>query len=334
MTERGSDLIVAADVGGTKTDVGLFESDGARLVRHERYRSADYAGLEEVLDDFLAGEKVAVAGIAAAGPVRDGVIRTTNLPWLISAENLASRLDGSAVCLLNDLEAAAAAVIGLGADSLDTIQSGNARAGANRAVLAAGTGLGQAILFWHGGEFHPSATEGGHVAFGPRDAEQLELLRFMQRHHAQVSYEMLVSGIGLSNLFDFVAKELGGAVAPEVAERLVGGDRAAVIGEAALSGGCEASRRTIELFLSILAARAGDLALSVMATGGVYIGGGIVPKLLPVLDRPRFRAEFAGRGPFAEMLAEVPVWLVMEPRVALLGAAAVAAKRLHRGRAG
>jgi glucokinase len=330
MTERGSGLIVAADVGGTKTDVGLFERDGARLVRRERYRSADHPGLEEVLDDFLAGEKVAAAGIAAAGPVRDGFIRTTNLPWLISAADLARRLDGSSVYLLNDLEAAAAAAVDLGDESLDTIQSGNPRAGANRAVLAAGTGLGQAILFWHAGEYHPSATEGGHVAFGPRGAEQLELLRFMQRHHSQVSYEMLVSGIGLSNLFDFVANELGTAVAPEVAERLRGEDHAAVIGEAAVSGRCEASRRTIELFLRILAARAGDLTLSVMATGGVYIGGGIVPKLLPVLDRSRFRADFAGRGPFAQLLAEVPVWLVTEPQVALLGAAAVAAKRLRQ----
>jgi glucokinase len=238
------------------------------------------------------------------------------------------------VVLLNDLEAAAAAVVDLGGESLEILQPGNPRPGANRAVLAAGTGLGQAILFWHGGEHHPSATEGGHVAFGPRDAEQLELLRFMQRRHPQVSYEMLVSGIGVNNLFEYVSRELGSAVAPEVAERLLDEDRAAVIGEAAVSGVCQASRRTIDLFLRILAARAGDLALSVMATGGVYIGGGIVPKLLPILDRRRFREDFAGRGPFAELLAEVPVWVVMEPQAALLGAAAVAAKRLRRGGGG
>ncbi len=333
MVDEGKTLIVAADVGGTKTDVGLFEaSERPRLVRKGRYQSAAHGGLEEVLDDFLAGVKVGAAGIAAAGPVRDAAIRTTNLPWLISAAQLAERLGGVPACLLNDLEAAAVGVLNLADESFDTLNPGVAQVDRNRAVLGPGTGLGQAILFWNGREYLPSATEGGHVGFAPRSDEQIELLRFMRRRYAHVSYERLVSGMGMGDIFAFVSTVLEVPVAAEVAERLGREDAGPVIGDFAVSRKCLASVRTVEIFFSVLAARAGDLALSVMATGGVYITGGIVPKLLPALDRARFRSDFAGAGPFAEMLAEVPVRLVLEPEVALLGAADVASKRVREAR--
>ncbi len=327
MGEAGARMIVAADVGGTKTDVGLFDAGAAKSpVRTGRYRSTEHAGLEEVLADFLGDVRPVAAGVAAAGPVRGGVIRTTNLPWVISGETLTRELGGVPVRLLNDLEAAAAGVLTLDDDSFETLNPGAAQAERNRAVLAPGTGLGQSILMWTGHEYRASATEGGHVGFAPRDEEQIALLRFAQRTHANVSYEHLASGMGLSRIFAFVTDELKVPAAAEVAGRIGGQneDDGAVIGDAAVAGRCEASLRTVEIFFSVLAARAGDLTLSVMATGGLYLCGGIVPKLLPVLDRARFRSDFAGEGPFADLLADVPVLLVLEPQVALIGAAAVA----------
>ncbi len=318
--------VVAADVGGTKTDVGLFElGTGLELVRDRRYESAAHAGLEEVLADFLGDARVDAAGVAGAGPVRDGAIKTTNLPWLISGESIARQLGGCPVFLLNDLEAAAAGVLTLGEDSFETLNPGTSVPEKNCAVLAAGTGLGQSILFWTGREYRPYATEGGHVGFAPRNDEQLGLLRFMQRRHASVSYERVVSGMGLGEVLEFVSTELKIPVSRDVSDRVASADAGPVIGAAAVAGSCEASAKTIELFFAILAARAGDLALSVMATGGVYLAGGVVPKLLPVLNRDRFRKDFAGQGPFAELLAGVPVRLVLEPQVALLGAASTAA---------
>ncbi len=319
-------LIVAADVGGTKTDVALYRCGAVlQLLRHQRYASADYAGVEDVLASFLDGEVVAAGACAAAGPVRDGVIETTNLPWTISAERLAQLLGGARVILLNDLEAAAAGMIGLPVDALHPLKAGRAVDG-NRAVLSPGTGLGQALLFWDGAAHRVLASEGGHVGFAPRDEQQIELLRFLQDRYPQVSYEHVLSGRGLADVFDFVTAVLGIDAAESSAAR--DGDRAAAIGAAAVDGRCAASRYSVELFARVLAARAGDLALSVLARGGVYVGGGMVPKLLPVIAAAGFEECFVGRGPFGDLLAEIPVYAVLEEKVALLGAAGAAADAL------
>lgn len=317
-------LVLAADVGGSKTDVGLFRAGSPpALLRHQRFRSAEHASLEEVLGRFVGGEEIAAAACAAAGPVRDGCIEVTNLPWTISAARLAVQLGGARVVLLNDLEAAAAGILILPDGSLQSVKAGAAVA-AHRAVLSPGTGLGQALLFWDGSRHRPAPSEGGHVGFAPRDEEQIALLRFLQRRHAQVSYEHVLSGPGLCAVFDFVTAELKVAAAPSVLAALQAGERAAAIGRAAVDGECAASRRSVEIFARVLGARAGDLALSVLARGGVYLGGGMVPKLLPVLQGAAFEESFVGRGPFRDLLSEIRVDAVLEERVALLGAAGAA----------
>jgi glucokinase len=319
-------LVLAVDVGGTKTDIALFRA-GPRLqmVRERRVRSADQGGLEAVVGEFLGGEEVRVAACAAAGPVVEDCIQTTNLPWTISAASLSAMLGGARVVLLNDLEAAATGILDLPAELLRPLKKG-VGIDANRAVLSPGTGLGQAILFWDGARHRPVASEGGHVGFAPRDEEQIELLRYLRRRHEQVSYEHILSGPGLVDVFGFVTEVLGIGAAEGVRSGLAAGRQAAAIGSAATSGECAASRRSVELFARVLAARAGDLALSVLARGGIYLGGGMVPKLLPVIAAAGFEECFVGRGPFRDLLSEIPVQAVLEERVALFGAA-VAANR-------
>ncbi len=326
MPEGSERHLLAVDVGGTKTDVGVFSAgEEPRLVREGRFASADYAGLDQVLHEFLAGERVAAAAVAAAGPVLDGEIRVTNLPWTLAELALSDRLGGVPVRLLNDLAAAARGVVEISGDRLHQLKPGSSR-DANRAVLAPGTGLGQALLIRSPSGWLPVATEGGHVGFAPRNREQIELLRFMQRRHPQVSVEHLLSGPGLGALFDFACDGLGIAPGGSVPAEASPGEKGRLAGEAALAGTCEASSRAVVLFTSILAARAADLTLSCMALGGISIAGGIVPKLLSAIDGARFCEAFIGAGPFAKLLADVPVQVVTEPRVALLGAAHVAAE--------
>ena len=329
MAEAAPRLILAADVGGTKTDVGVFAAgDPPSMVRSARYLSRDYAGLDELIADFIGSERIEAAGVAAAGPVLGEEIRPTNLAWVISAGRIASDLGGAPVCLLNDLEVAATGVLGLDASGLRRLHPGVAR-DAHRAILAPGTGLGQGLLLRVQDGYRPSASEGGHVGFSPRDEEQIELLRFLRARYAQVSLEHILSGSGLANIFDFVDGELGVEVADSVRKRLSPEDRGAVIGEAAVAGDCPASAHSVALFARVLAARAGDLALSLLALGGIYIGGGMMPKLLTVIDAAEFCDVFVGHGPFAPLLAKIPVDVVIEPKVALLGAAAAASRRLQ-----
>jgi glucokinase len=332
MAEAAGDVILAVDVGGTKTDVGAFAVGGAgRLVRYERYRSAEYGGLEEVLREFIGGEAVAALAVAAAGPVRDGEIRTTNLPWTISAQRLATQLGGVPVQLLNDLEATAAGVLTLGEESFQTIACGVPRT-AHRALLAPGTGLGESILYWDGSEHRPYATEGGHSGFAPCDDEQIELLRFLRRRLTAVSYEDVLSGPGLARLFEFVAGPQAVRASVELPGDSDGSGRAVLIGRAAVAGTCAASRRSVALWLRILAARAGDLALSTMALGGIEIAGGMIRELLPLVDGGEFARVRSGIGPLAALRAEVRVRAVLAPRVALLGAVAVMSRELVASR--
>ncbi len=325
MTEQTEICFVAADVGGTKTDVGLYRH-GAQpeLIRAERYASAAYDGIDGVVGEFLGANAVSAAVVAAAGPVADGEIRTTNLPWRVSSSELSRRLGGAPVRLLNDLEATAFGVLALEPDRLHTLKAGTAKQG-NRAILAPGTGLGQALLFWNAGEHKPQASEGGHSGFAPRDDEQIELLKFLQRRVDQVSYEHALSGPGLRNLFEFARDVLLVPLGSEMVAHLASAeDPSALIGQAAVEGKCEASRRSVELFARILLARAGDVVLSSMATGGIYLAGGILPKLWPLVRTLDLESAFVGRGPISHVLAEVPVWVVDAPKAALLGAAHVA----------
>lgn len=273
---------------------------------------------------------IAAAAFGIAGPVVDDAVQTTNLPWHIGGASLRERLGTPHVRLLNDLEAIAYGALVLPDEQLHTLNAGVPRPG-NRAVIAAGTGLGQALLFWDGTRHVPVATEGGHADFAPRDEVEHDLLRWLERKYdGHVSYERTVSGHGLVNIFEFLDEHCGIPVADETRRRFASEDRAAVIGAQGIAGSCPASVAAVERFVAIYGAQAGNLALTVMATGGVYIGGGIVGKMLPVVTRGGFLDAFTAKGRYERLLREIPIWIIRDPDAGLLGAADVAA-RLVRG---
>jgi glucokinase len=285
--------ILAGDVGGTKTTLGIFRltpRGGLEPIREGTFPSRDHPGLEPILTKFLGSEAYgfAAAAFAIAGPVLDNRVQTTNLPWQIDARSLARSVGCREIRLLNDLEGTAIGAMHLPSSEIQVLQQGVERNG-NRAVIAAGTGLGQAILFWDGRRHVAVATEGGHTEFGPRDAQQEALLEFVKKtHRDHISYERLVSGPGLVNIFNFLDQVIGLPVEVEIRTLMQSADSAAVIGEAAIAGTSRICREAVEVFSSIYGAQAGNLALTVMATGGVYLGGGIVTKLLPRLESEDF----------------------------------------------
>jgi glucokinase len=324
--------VLAGDIGGTKTNLALWEVTGpGRVVpvREASFPSAAYGGLEEVVGELLrgGGEGVAAAAFGIAGPVIDDAVATTNLPWRVEAASLRRLLGTPHVRLMNDLEATAYGALFLPAKSLHTLNPGRERAG-NRAVIAAGTGLGQGFLFWDGMRHVPVATEGGHVDFAPRDEVEMALLRFLQKTYARVSYERLLSGPGLLNVFRFLAEGLGRPVAPAVRARLerADADPSAVVGEAGVAGTCPTCVEAVEFFVAVYGAQAGNLALTVMATGGVYVGGGIVTKMLPRMTTGAFMRAFVAKGRYEDFMAAIPVHIILEPKTALLGAAQAAAE--------
>lgn len=311
--------VLAGDIGGTKTNLALYELAGGEQlepVREHTFQNRDYRGLRDVIADFAPGT-VSAATFGIAGPVFAGEVRMTNLPWEIRRDDLAGALGCDAVRLLNDLETTAFGALFLPEDRITVLREGRPRPG-NRAVIAAGTGLGQAILFRDGDRFVPSATEGGHVDFAPRNEKEIGLLRFLQREHERVSYERVVSGPGLHNVFRYLVEGLGREVAPEILERIAAGDPGSVIGE---SGDCPVCTEAVDLFVDLYGAQAGNLALAVLAVGGVYVGGGIVVKLLPRIRRGGFLEAFTRKGRYEDMMEDIPVRIILEPKASLLGAA-------------
>jgi len=330
--------LLAGDIGGTKTDLALFDLVDARspeLVCEATFASRDAAGLEPLVRDFLgeSGDGIAAAAFGVAGPVIDGRIQTTNLPWRLEASALAAEIGCplARLRLMNDLESTAFGALALPPDQIHTLWDGHARDG-HRVVIAAGTGLGQAILFWDGHRFQPAATEGGHVGFAPRDEREIGLLRFLQRRYGHVSWERVVSGPGLLGIFEYLRLELGARVSAELDERMKLEDPSAVIGRAALEGNCATCEQAVELFVSLYGSQAGNLALTCMALGGVYVGGGIVTQLLPRFSTGTFMEAFRAKGRFTQLLDEVPVRIILDPKASLAGAAHVAAE-LARGNA-
>jgi len=322
-------VILAGDIGGTKTVLGLFRPtpEGLVLEKQASFASRRYDALEAVIDEFrqrLSLPPLTAAGFGVAGPVVDGVCRTTNLPWAVSAARLADYLGGVPVYLLNDLEAAAVGMLHLPDDQFaDLNPEGRARPG-NRAVIAAGTGLGEALLYWDGRRFHPMATEGGHCDFAPTTPRQDRLLRWLrERHPAHVSVERVLSGDGIGTLYDFLREVEGMAPAPAVTAAQ--GDRNAAISACALRGEAPICREALALFVAIYGAEAGNLALKGLATGGVYVGGGIAPRILPLLRDGRFLGHFVAKGRFEPLLRGMPLRVALEPRAPLLGAAHYAA---------
>lgn len=325
---RARRAYLAGDIGGTKTVLALFEgSPGSlELVVERRYESRRHASFTAILSDFLAAGQSRPEAIClgVAGPVRDGRCHTTNLPWLLDASEIAAAASVPRVELVNDLVAMALGVLRLDASDLDTIQAGRAGGPDNVAVIAAGTGLGEAILVWDGRAHHPLASEGGHCDFAPRDDLQMELLRHLRQAFGHVSYERVLSGPGLCAIHDFLRGRRGCAAAQPRA----GSDteRAPRIVERGIREGDRECRQAVEIFVDIFGAEAANLALKCLARGGVYLAGGIAPALFPAL-RDTFTAAFADKGRFADLMREIPVRVVRNPLTPLLGAAYRAAHR-------
>lgn len=317
-------MLLAADIGATKTAVALFSRQSGldRPLASRTFASRDYPSLEALLRQFLQGSdaRPAIASLGLPGPVRGRRAEITNLPWVVEARALERGLGIPAVRLLNDLAATAHALPSLRPDQLVTLQGGQADPAGNLAVVAPGTGLGEAFLVRDGRRHRPVASEGGHADFAPTTPLQLELLGFLLRSQEHVSYERVCSGSGLPQLYAFL-RQAGRYPEPAwLTERLEAAeDPTPVIVEAA--GEEPIARATLELLVEILGAEAGNLALRVMATGGVYLAGGLPPRLLPWLRRGPFLAAFRRKGRLAELLERVPVHVVTDPAVALRGAA-------------
>jgi len=325
-------VILAGDVGGTKSVLATFSAQGTslELVRRQRYENDRFADFESVVRAFLAEaaepEALEGAGFGVAAPLTGRRVHMTNLAWTIDADRLAQLLNGIEVTLLNDLEAMAYGIGTLGDDDLVTLQAGTPRPG-NAALIAAGTGLGEAQLFWDRSAYHPSASEGGHTDFAPRNALEVELLEYLWAEFDRVSYERVVSGSGIARIYRFL-RDTGRGEEPDWLRDALrdAEDPAVVISEAAQDGRSELCRRTLEVFATVYGAEAGNLALTNFSLSGLYVGGGIAPKILDQLRDGRFIEAFRAKGRYRPLMEAIPVKVLLNPRTPLRGAARYAAE--------
>jgi len=322
-------VLLVGDVGGTKTRLALYANVGGALalVHSEVYSSRSAPTLEQLVLHYLRANgspTVTAAAFGVAGAVVGGQVRATNLPWQVSESGLAHELGISRVRLLNDLEAAAYGVVAISdRNSLLSLQRGGAPdAHRTYTLVAAGTGLGVAVMSWHGDRYNVAPSEGGHTDFAPQDDVEDALLVWLRGRFGHVSYERVVSGPGLVNVYRFL-REYRGAPEPQwLTDRIGAGDPAPVISGAAMAGEDAVCDETLTRFVSIYGAAAGNFALVALAVGGVFLGGGIAPKILPRLESGPFLDAFAAKGRFADAMKRIPISVVLAPDVALLGAAA------------
>ena len=323
-------MILAGDIGGTKTLLALYRKEGDRLeiVEEWRFPSRDYPGLEAVIESALKDQNIELmaAAFGVAGPVVNGRCEATNLPWIIDSKQLAATLRVESTSLINDLEAMANGINGLRSDELVTLNTGKADPTGNRALIAAGTGLGEAFLYWDGHRYRPSASEGGHSDFAPRTDEEIRLLQFLQKEFGHVSYERLLSGPGLVNIYRFILEDQNVKEPEWLTKELANNDKGVVITKAALEHTFEPCEAANRLFAILYGAEAGNLALKVLATGGLYIGGGIAIQIRPYLEDARFIEHFVAKGRYRVLLSNIPVHVILNVKTALLGAARHAAQ--------
>ena len=327
-------MILAGDIGGTKTNIAFFTGDAPmRPVVEQTYISHEHAGLEEVVRQFVSQHQLRVqtAAFGVAGPVHNGRSVATNLPWVLDAATLATELGISRVWVINDLEATAYGVGALEPADFVTLNAGAADAAGNAAIIAAGTGLGEAGMSWDGRTHHPFATEGGHTNFGPSNALQRELLQWLSTQYEHVSWERVVSGMGLVNVYHFLRETHRAEEPAWLAEQMRAGDPGAIIAHAAQSGRSPLCVQTLDLFMALYGSEAGNLALKIMATGGLYVGGGIAPKNLDKLKDGTFMRHFAAKGRMQPVLEAMPVKVILNENTALIGAARCAVVRSDRG---
>jgi glucokinase len=321
-------MLLAGDIGGTKTNLAIFSPEGGPRapLAEATFSSADYPSMLALVREFLAQVdlKVDRACFGVAGPVVVGEARITNLPWIISEAHLRDALGLSAVWLLNDLLSIAYAIPHLEPDDLHTLNEGEPVQGGALAVIAPGTGLGEAYLVWDGTRYRAHASEGGHADFAPANALQTDLLRHLREQFGHVSYERVCSGPGIRNIYTFL-KDSGRTEEPPWLASLLAGadDPVPIVINTGLKDeqACGICSNTLDIFISILGAETGNLALKVLATGGIYLGGGIPPRILPALQQGWLLDAFKRKGRMSDLLARMPVHVILNPKIALLGAA-------------
>lgn len=323
-------MILAGDVGGTKVHLALFDFVDGKL-KHQRdkiYPAKEHAGLEEIVGEFLVSEKITAACFGVPGPVRDGRLRLTNLPWTLDSRELATNLKIDYVFLINDLQANGFGIAELKPEQIYTLSEGDARQIGNRALIAAGTGLGESLMIWDGRDHVPYPSEGGHADFAPRNEDEFDLLRFLrQKYNGRVSFERVVSGQGITNCYEFF-REVRGLEEPAwLAERMRTEDPNAVITDCAMKAKSQLCERAVDMFVSAYGAEAGNLALKVLSVGGLYVGGGIAPRIIEKLKDGTFLRAFTDKGRLSQLLVNMPVRVILESRTALIGAAAYAEAR-------
>lgn len=347
-------MILAGDIGGTKTNLALYEWTTERVepLRLESFPSGDYQSLEDILVEFLTPSKesspivsleseekpqsdelttsstepvkLTAACFGVAGPVIDNRCQTTNLPWVIDGRTIAKQFNIPRAQLLNDLEATAYGLLWLRPDELEVLNAGNPPNKRQAlALVAAGTGLGEGILFWDGKTYRPMPSEGGHTDFAPNNDQEIELLRYLRSQYLHVSYERILSGPGLHAIYEFL-RDTKKNEPTWLAEKIKAGNPAAEISQAGLQGQAEIAKQALELFASIYGAEAGNLALKALSLDGVYVGGGIAPKLIAKLRDGAFMKAFTNKGRYKRLMSQIPVKVVMNQQTALLGAASVA----------
>ncbi|MGD8370173.1 MAG: glucokinase [Syntrophobacterales bacterium] len=335
MKNPESDLFVlAGDIGGTKTNLGFFRQGRTRPVAKviETYSSREAPNLEWIIARFLDKHQVPVqsACFGIAGPVINGRCQTTNLPWYVAEDKIKKRFEWAHVSLINDLTATAHAIPLLNSRELFRLNKAKSRKGQNLALVAPGTGLGKALLIFRDGEYVPVPSEGGHIDFSPNTEAEIKLWRYLHKRFGHVSVERVLSGPGLVNIYLWL-KDTGRHRIPTwLARNMEEMDPARAITEAALDGKHPVCVAALNMFVSIFGAVAGNLALIAMTTGGVYLGGGIPPKILPKLKESMFMQAFTNKGRFSELLEKIPVRVILNEQAALLGAAHCALSRLSK----
>lgn len=318
--------LLVGDIGGTKTALGVAETDGesVTLVEPRRYPSAAFDSFDQIVRRYCAetGLICRFAAFAVAGPVQDRCCAATNLPWILEADALEESFGFAGVELLNDLAAVAWGVPALGSDDLAELHPGDGSGRGNACVVSAGTGLGEAGLYWDGFRHHPFATEGGHTDFAPADDLEFALLSHLKTRFGRVSWERVVSGMGIANLYDFLLTRHGSQT-PDWLRKVIdeGGDTPAAVAQAAAEGRCPICVETMELFLRLYGREAGNMALQQMALGGVFLAGGIALKNLPALRRGGFLEGFFDKGRMGALMRRMPVRVILQPHTPLLGAA-------------
>lgn len=318
-------MILAGDVGGTKCNLALFSEENGKLtaVFQQRFASKEFAQFDRIVKEFsrqaapyMAGDRIVAAGFGVAGPVINNRVRATNLPWTVDTENLVEVLKCKQVVVLNDLGATGHSIEHLPKEDFCVLNPGKVEFGGTKALLAAGTGLGQAILVWNGARYQVVPSEGGHSDFAPHTEQQIELLRFMRRRYPQVSWELILSGRGFRTLHEFLAPNV---MHPSFEDP--DADPAPEITRQGLDKSCPVCVETLDLWTAVYGAEAGNLALKVLALGGVFVAGGIAVKILEKMRDGTFFKAFQDKWRFEAMLNDVPVSVVLNESAPLIGAA-------------